>query len=247
LGVIVWEADSAAAARRLVSDLADRKLSLDVGILDWRMPVEDGMQLCRSLRGLRETSALPMLLISYASVSGDAQQAVEAGFDALLIKPVESEVMAGVLRLMREKAQGRALPLVTRHLVRELFAPPRVLLAEDNPVNQKVGRQMLEKMGYHVTLAKDGREALDIAVSEVFDLILMDCMMPEMDGFASSRAFRDRESSAGRRTPIVACTANVNPEEFQKCLDAGMDDFLGKPYRPEALRRMMEKWVRPAR
>ncbi|MBW8888302.1 MAG: response regulator [Fibrobacteres bacterium] len=124
---------------------------------------------------------------------------------------------------------------------------PRVLFVEDNPVNQKLGMRLLGKMGCEVTLAVDGECACRLCGEGEFDLVLMDCMMPVMDGFAAARAIRAREGGGSARMPIIACTANVSQDEFKKCLEAGMDDFLGKPYRPESLKGMIEKWAYASR
>ncbi len=122
-------------------------------------------------------------------------------------------------------------------------APPHILLAEDNVVNQKVGLRMLSIVGCTITLAGDGVEALHKTNIEIFDLILMDCHMPEMDGYEATKAIRENEKITGKHIPIVACTANVNEEEMLKCKSVGMDDFLSKPYKPEQLKAIIKKWV----
>ena len=123
-------------------------------------------------------------------------------------------------------------------------APPRILMAEDNPINQMVGRRMLEKLGCAVRMAADGEEALRALGEGDYDLILMDCVMPVMDGYAAARAIRAREGESGKRVPLIACTANVTQEEILRCHDAGMDDFIGKPYRPEKLKAIVAKWAK---
>jgi CheY-like chemotaxis protein len=124
-------------------------------------------------------------------------------------------------------------------------SPPRVLLAEDNTVNQKVGKRMLEKMGCAVAIAVNGAEALRLRFEREFDVILMDCMMPVMDGYEATRAIRAREGEGigAPRIPIIACTASVTREDIYLVYEAGMDDFLGKPYRPEQLLAMLGKWT----
>jgi PAS domain S-box-containing protein len=122
----------------------------------------------------------------------------------------------------------------------------RVLVAEDNLVNQKVVARQLERWGVHYRLAANGREALEWLAQEPFDLILMDCQMPEMDGYQATRRIRAQKSTA--HIPIIALTANALPEDREACLQAGMDDYLPKPFKPEALRAVLERWVqaRPA-
>jgi hypothetical protein len=127
------------------------------------------------------------------------------------------------------------------------FAPPaaargpqprltgRVLLAEDSPVNQLVARRLLERMGCTVETVGDGQAALDVLGREHYDVVLMDCMMPELDGFAVTRELRRREVVSGRRTPVIALTASAMPGDRERCLAAGMDDYLSKPFLPEDL------------
>jgi two-component system sensor histidine kinase/response regulator len=122
---------------------------------------------------------------------------------------------------------------------------PRILLAEDSEINRRVGFLMLERLGHEITMVYDGMEALKAQMANPFDLIFMDCMMPEMDGYASTRAIREWEKTNPGRVPIVACTANVTRGEIGKCLAAGMDDFLAKPYMLGNLRKMVEKWAKP--
>jgi signal transduction histidine kinase/DNA-binding response OmpR family regulator len=263
LGLEVVGANSAAAARAALNRCASENRPPRLGVVDWRMPGEDGLQFCRSLRNSERDRGMPLILMSYAAARGDLGLAREAGFDAFLVKPVKPEVLAGAMRLSISPRGARA-GIITRHTVEEALgadggapgaapapardwthAPPRVLLAEDNPVNQKVAARLLEKLGCKVVVVADGEAALRTSQEGGFDLVLMDCMMPVMDGYASARAIRAQEGTEGPRLPIIACTANVTQEEIGKCREAGMDDFLGKPYRPELLKAMVEKWASP--
>jgi CheY-like chemotaxis protein len=264
LKVEVWEATSADDARSLLADLVRLNLLPHLGILEWRMKGEDGVDLCRSIRANPATAKMPLILSSYAAAGGDAHKAREEGFDAYLVKPVPVEILAGTLYLVRKKDEPGEHNLITQYLVREMGLKlmleskpkdlvclevdwtdfhPRILLAEDNEVNQMVGIRMLENLGCVVTLAPDGLMALKLATKESFDLILMDCLMPEMDGYEAAAAIRMREHETGKHVPIVACTANASQHELQKCLTAGMDDLLTKPYKPENLKTIVEKWV----
>jgi CheY-like chemotaxis protein len=126
-------------------------------------------------------------------------------------------------------------------------APPRgsrgrVLVAEDNPVNQLVASEMLGRLGFAVDIAGDGRQAIDAALQHDYDLVLMDCDMPVVDGFAATRAIRAREQD--RRVPVVAMTASALSGDRERCLDAGMDDYLAKPVRLEDVERLVRRWVR---
>jgi len=267
LGMQVWEAKSASHAKIIINELKEKNLLPHVGLVDWRMPIEDGITLCKYLRNLEVTSKMPLILISYATSRGDGQKAREAGFDGFLVKPIPLEILAGVIYLARQKNEHTQRSLITQHTVRELnlnlnstpvapkigiqnaLAPDfqvKILLAEDNLVNQKVAIRMLEKLGCQVTLAKDGVEVVKHYLTQSFNLVLMDCMMPEMDGYEATKAIRAAEVELGKHTPIVACTANVTQDEINKCEAVGMDDFLGKPYKPDQLKQVIEKWVRQA-
>lgn len=128
-----------------------------------------------------------------------------------------------------------------------LRAGARVLVVEDNPVNQRLAEQFLRALRCEVEVAANGRQAVDTCAAASFDLILMDCLMPEMDGFDATLAIRALESPTGRRTPIVALTANAMQGDRQACLAAGMDDYLSKPFRKGDLQRVLQRWVPGAR
>jgi CheY-like chemotaxis protein len=121
----------------------------------------------------------------------------------------------------------------------------RILLAEDNRVNQAVAKAMLAKRGHDVTVAVDGREALEKLASDTFDLVLMDVQMPEMDGFAATHAIRAREEGSGRRIPIIAMTAHAMSGDRERCLEAGMDDYVSKPINPTHLFEAMDRVLAP--
>jgi two-component system, sensor histidine kinase and response regulator len=122
-----------------------------------------------------------------------------------------------------------------------------ILIAEDNPVNQKVARRQVEKMGYEADVVENGREALEALSRKRYDAILMDCQMPEMDGFAATAAIRVREQESDcPRLPVIALTANALAGEDAVCLAAGMDDYISKPFKTETLQRVLTKWVNTA-
>ena len=169
------------------------------------------------------------------------------------------ELMGGTLSLVSQVGEGSTfsieMPLRANPLPRaepkegkgkepgalRSFAGRRVLLVEDNIVNQKVGAAMLGKLGCHVEVAANGREALGMT-SQLYDLIFMDCQMPEMDGYEATVEIRKREGVA-RHTPIIALTAAVMAEDRERCLQAGMDDYVSKPFQAEKLREMLDKYL----
>ena len=206
----------------------------EVALLDFHMPECDGEQLGKLIRSYNHLTHTRLVLLTSAGHRGDAQRFADLGFAAYLVKPITRRDLTACLSLVMsssaESWKERAQPLVTRHQVRavRIDGDRRILLAEDNPVNQKVARMVLEKLGIEVEVVNNGREAVDAWKAGHYDLILMDCQMPMLDGYAATREIRRQESS-GRHVPIVALTAHAMKGDDVKCLDAGMDDYLTKP------------------
>ena len=126
---------------------------------------------------------------------------------------------------------------------RETFPSARILVAEDNPVNQKLVRRFLEKLGSKVDMAENGRQAVEMWIQNSYDMIFMDCQMPVMDGYKATIEIRNRETGKRRRTPIVALTANTMQGDHDKCLAVGMDDFIAKPFKSSSLQQALERWI----
>jgi CheY-like chemotaxis protein/HPt (histidine-containing phosphotransfer) domain-containing protein len=190
------------------------------------------------------------VLLTSLDRDGDQARFAAMGFAAYLTKPVRAHELRNCLNhVLARDAQEWSIgtsPLVTRGVLASVSAQrqygARVLVVEDNPVNQKVAQKFLERLGCSVRVAGDGAEALEMSAREPFDLILMDMQMPVMDGVSATRAIRARERG-GPRTPIIALTANVLAGQFQSCLDAGMDDVLAKPLEAQRLQDMLERFV----
>ncbi len=227
---------------------------LAAAILDMHMPDCDGEELARRIRAHPDGAAIPLVLLTSSGMRGDAARCEAAGFNGYLVKPCPTATVGAVLATaIARTAEGRG-GLVTRHQIAEAQAPPsprtpvpatarRVLLAEDNPVNQRVAAVMLERLGCHVTLVGDGRGAVEAVRTQVFDLVLMDCQMPVMDGFEATEAIRAAEAGSGRRMPIIAMTANAADEDRERCLAAGMDAHLAKPARMQDVKAVLERWA----
>jgi len=217
---------------------------------------------------LRKTIAI---MLSSSGQRGDAARCKEAGFAAYLTKPVRASTLFDALAAAWAQApEGTESGLITRHSVAEARAAAsgsphplhgsapldpgskepravwaRVLVVEDNAVNQKVAKRLLEKMGCHVDLAANGKEALEMFERMPFDGIFMDCQMPEMDGFEATRVIRGRQGK-GPRIPVIAMSAGVLDAERERCVTAGMDDFIPKPVVAATLRKAVERWIKPA-
>jgi CheY-like chemotaxis protein/HPt (histidine-containing phosphotransfer) domain-containing protein len=188
------------------------------------------------------------VLLTPVSWAGDARTAHAHGFEAILTKPIRrDELLETAQRLLNGPAadaspEGRTATPARR----PCSTGVRVLVAEDNPVNLEVARAQLETLGCTVTAVVDGLEASTVFERERFDLVLLDCQMPRMDGLTAARRMRAIEEQAGRRqTPIVAVTANAFEADRQACLAAGMDDYLGKPFGFAALEAVVQRWTRP--
>ena len=246
-----------------------------IGILDYLMPVMDGESLAREIKADASLASVSLLLLTSSGQRADAARFESVGFSAYLVKPVRTSILQEVvLTLWTAIVDGRPLErIVTRHtmaeariqtrvislsrplsgpLTRPLSGPNRpqpisnrVLVAEDNGVNQKLAKRLLEKAGCVVDLAANGREAVRMWEQIPYDVVFMDCQMPEMDGYEATAEIRRLEqgSPTHRHTPIVALTANAMSGEREKCLSAGMDDFVSKPIPFGALEGLLRRWA----
>ena len=258
-------ADGSLALARLRA-AAESGVPFDLAILDAQMPEMDGWTLARRIKTDPSSGSVKLVLLTFLGQRGDAQTARAAGFDAYLTKPVRQRQLYDCLSLVLGGATASAgstgsgsASLITRHTVSEAQAQcrGRVLVAEDNVVNQKVAAKMLEREGYRVDIVANGREAMEAVAHTSYALVFMDCQMPEMDGFKATRLIREREAresepsdasrttndAAGpRRLPIIAMTANALHGDRERCLAAGMDDYLAKPVRREDLEAVLARW-----
>ena len=215
----------------------------DLAILDLHMPKMDGITLGEALRKLPTYANLPLVLLTSYGGRGQTKDAVDAGFTGYLMKPAREELLINCLELTLglRVENGHQPSIVTGHTIseQERLQMARVLVAEDNLVNQKVCLNLLKRMGCIADVAANGREAVEAARTKCYDLILMDCQMPEMDGFEATRAIRELPSD----TVIVALTADALAGVRQRCLDAGMNDYLSKPIRQEELRDVVLRYL----
>ncbi len=210
-------------------------------LLDGQMPKMDGFALAGLIRKDPALMAGTIMMVTSAGRLGDAARCRELGISAYLLKPIlQRELMQAISNVLKAGPPEKA-PLVTRHSLREDRNRLRILVVEDNAVNQALALRLLQKRGYTVVTAGDGREALQTLVQEDFDVVLMDVQMPEMDGFEATAAIRERERSSGRHIPIMAITAHALKGDRERCLSAGMDAYTSKPIRPSDLFATIEK------
>ncbi|MPZ42961.1 MAG: response regulator [Betaproteobacteria bacterium] len=240
-------------ALELLRTAAASGSAYDLALVDRRMPRMDGVRLVEEIRREPALSGLKTVMLSSPDCAGEITEARAAGVDAYLVKPVSFPQLARTVRGVFGMADNPAPELQARP--QTIFRGVCVLLAEDNFVNREIGVAMLEALGCAADCAGNGREAVAEAAARYYDLVLMDCQMPELDGFAATSAIREREAAgelpaadgqpAPRRLPIVALTANAMRGDRERCLQAGMDDYLAKPFSQDQLRELLERWVQP--
>ncbi len=210
-------------------------------LMDLRMPDMDGFLLAECIRSNPASQAIPIIMLSSTGERGDAARCRDAGIQAYLSKPIHQSELLDAMFTVLTGRPAKDQP-VTRHSLGEPGARGTILLAEDNLINQKVAVRLLEKRGYQVTVAANGKDALAALEKQRFDLILMDVHMPEMDGLTATTEIRRREGSL-RHTSVVAMTANAMKGDREQCLAAGMDDYLSKPINADELFLVLERWI----
>jgi PAS domain S-box-containing protein len=209
-------------------------------LLDGMMPDMDGFTLAQEIQKHPDWAGPTIMMLSSAGGPGGAARCRKLGLQAWLTKPIkQSDLLDAIMTALGAGARRRRSGARVQRMKSQ--RPLRVLLAEDNTVNQKLASRWLESWGHTVVVVGNGREAVRELENQRFDLLLMDVQMPEMDGFAATRAIREKENRSGPRTPIVAMTAHALKGDRERCLEAGMDGYVAKPIRPEELFRAIEE------
>lgn len=217
----------------------------DVVLLDMQMPDMDGEQTARAIKSDPLVKDVKIIILTSMGKRGDAARLEALGCSGYLLKPVKqqmlNEALAAVLKGEDEKEKG----IITRHVIAEKHTGDKhLLLAEDNSINQKLAVAILQKAGYSVDVVDNGIQAFEKTVSGGYSAVLMDVQMPELDGFEATRKIRDWENMHGQHIPIIAMTADAMKGDREKCLDAGMDDYLTKPIESSILRNVLERWLK---
>jgi CheY-like chemotaxis protein/HPt (histidine-containing phosphotransfer) domain-containing protein len=224
--------------------------TFDMAVLDMQMPEMDGLMLAKKIRQVPNAASLPLILLTSMGVRPDSPAFAGAAFASCLTKPVKpaqlhealTRGISGAKPAVKKNAPSKLDPTLANRL------PLRVLLCDDNLINQKVALRLLQQMGYKSDVANNGLEGLQAIERQPYDLIFMDVQMPEMDGLEATRQIRERQKQPGASgnfksvVAIVAMTANAMQGDREKCLAAGMDDYLAKPVRPEDIRQIIERW-----
>ncbi|HNV27262.1 MAG TPA: response regulator, partial [Nitrospira sp.] len=246
-------ARNAGEAVNLAQTAATMQKPFDLALIELHLPDKDGFETARLLKDHAATSTMRLVILTTVGRRGDGTTARQLGINAYLTKPLRQtqllECFCQVLDVAKiDAAPGEASlgtpPLITRHTLGQAStaATTRLLLVEDNPVNQKVACKMLEKLGYRVDVASNGQEAVAAHERMRYPLIFMDCQMPEVDGFEATALIRKMEGKSAH-TPIVAMTANAMQGDRERCLEAGMDDYVAKPVRPKDLQTVLDTWL----
>jgi len=218
----------------------DSKNTFALVLLDVHMPDMDGFAVAEQIRDNYKQQGIKVILLTSASRPSDAARCRELGISDYLSKPIkQSELFDAIVTTMAEHGRKPERFESAPAFIQAPECSLRVLLAEDNPVNQTLAMSILEKLGHKLQIVNNGREALERSQAEEFDLILMDVQMPEMDGLEATMAIRAAEASTGKHVPIVAMTAHAMKGDREKCLSAGMDGYLSKPIRIDELKRAM--------
>ncbi len=209
----------------------------DLILLDGQMPGLDGFTVAAHIRELPACTGIPLVLLSSAGMKGDGQRSRDIGITGYLSKPIARDELIQMLSQVLHSHKLRPEVLVTRHSIRDSHPMLKVLLVEDHAINQKLAVALLERWGHDVEVAANGQIALDMLQQHSYDVVLMDMMMPVMDGLEATRRIRAGEQ--GRRIPIIAMTANAMESDRDECLAAGMDDYVSKPIKSEELQRKL--------
>jgi CheY-like chemotaxis protein/HPt (histidine-containing phosphotransfer) domain-containing protein len=243
-GVEVIAVDTSDAA---LAELGADGARFDLALVDDEMPVMDGIELARHIRGDPRWSGLRLILLSSHDDHDGGSERAQL-FAAVLTKPLRrAQLFSSVSRVMTLQSGTAGDPPSAGSASASppgVRAAPRILLVEDNPVNREVAVGMLESLGCKTDAAENGRLAIEAMDTSSYDAVLMDCQMPVMDGLTATGEIRRREQTSGAaRVPVIALTANAMEGDRERCLAAGMDDFLSKPFTQQQLATLLRRWL----
>ncbi|MEH2297381.1 response regulator [Nostoc sp.] len=263
-GMLVDQAASATIALKAIQESVKQKILYDIAVVDMQMPEIDGMTLGEQIKANSAIAGLPLIMLTSTNQRDEIQRALKIGFAAYLVKPVKPSRLLDTImtilgtQLEQEETEIRSQETEVRIQKSGLknsdnnsndhspVSPKlRILVAEDNLVNQKVALKQLQSLGYSADVAGNGKEVLQLLEKIPYDLILMDCQMPVLDGLETTKEihrWQESNFASGYRPVVIAMTANAMKEDQQMCLDAGMDDYLSKPVMKEKLAQALERW-----
>ncbi len=236
--------ESGPEALKILERANAERIPFSLILLDAQMPGMDGFRVVERIKQNARLAKSVIIMLTSGGFRGDAARCRELGIQGYLTKPIKrSDLLEGIKVVLGSQSEAEAsASLVTLHSLRESRGRLRILLAEDNRVNQLLAVRLLEKRGHEVAVAGNGEEALEALDKQAFDLVLMDVQMPEMDGLQATAAIRKGEMKSGKHIPIIAMTAHAMAGDKERCLEAGMDDYITKPIRPEQLGDVLKRY-----
>jgi len=243
LGLEIEDAEEAEAGLAKLRAAVEKEHPFDLAVIDGHMPGRDGFEMASVIRSETRIAGTKLMMLTSAARKGDGQRCRELGIHAYLTKPVaRPDLLEAIVMVLGEKGpEEKADTLITRHSIEETRQHRRILLAEDNPVNQKVAATMLRKRGHEVEVVENGRLAVEAVRKRTYDLVLMDVQMPEMDGLEAVQEIRRDRALAN--LPVIALTAHALEGDREKFLEAGMNGYLSKPFKPHELFSTVEEWT----
>ncbi len=241
-GCQVIEADNAATALDVLKVYSETEHPIDFALIDLKMPGISGDQLCTLIKSDPQIAETKMIMITAASMRGDAKKMFEIGFHGFLTKPLKVSLLYECLSNIYYPENGNTQAVVATEKYDSGPVRGHILLVEDNTINQKVAIKLLQKIGLTTRCVNNGQEALEAIKDNSYDIVFMDMQMPVMDGLEATRQIRSREEN-NTHVPIIAMTANAMKGDREKCFNAGMDDYLSKPIKPEELKKIVLKWL----
>ncbi len=215
-----------------------------VVLLDMQMPGMDGEQTARAIKSDPAVKDVKIIVLTSMGQRGDAIRLEALGCSGYLLKPVKQQMLFDAVIAVLGTKEDQAPPLITRHVLSEQRKMNlRLLLAEDNPINQKLAIVLLQKAGYSIDAVETGLQAFEKVQTNLYSAVLMDVQMPEMDGLEATRQIRAWEQNNGQHIPIIAMTAHALPRDRERCLESGMDDYITKPLEPRVLLNVLDRWT----
>jgi two-component system, sensor histidine kinase and response regulator len=237
-------ASSGARGIEMLHQAAKSKDPYHIVLLDMQMPGMDGEQTARAIKSDPLVRDAKVLILTSMGQRGDAARLEALGCSGYLLKPVKQQMLFEALLTILSRKTEEKSGLITRHLIAEKHSDNRILLAEDNSINQKLAVALLQKGGYFVDVVDNGRHAYEKAISGKYHAILMDVQMPDVDGFEATRLIRNWETKNNQHIPIIAMTAHAMKGDREKCLQAGMDDYVTKPIESRILYNVLDRWLK---
>ncbi|MDO6445632.1 transporter substrate-binding domain-containing protein [Colwellia sp. 1_MG-2023] len=245
-----WQAKSTAVdsgknALITLNEAADQGSPFQIAILDMQMPEMDGVQLGKVIKSKKNLADTRLVMLTSQGLRGDSDLLKAVGFNGYLNKPIDESILYKTLKKVSgvNASDKKLTNHLTAHQIPQFKA--RVLVVEDNAINQRVAQGLLQKFGIQVDVAANGKEALSSLKDLPFDLVLMDCQMPIMDGYEATKNIRAEHSEVlNRKIPIIAMTANSMKGDQAKCISVGMDDFISKPVNPNKLEEVLTRWLK---